>query len=192
MRLAGTAIFAAAALLVSPAQADCLSDIKTILASSLTSGPYATELTSEAGGMTITAEVLPPNALHSKTIMADTTMEVTVLDGRAWMDMGQGWREMPATTAASFLEGFQGAAAMLEGVTAEQCLGTQIVEGRDLLVFKYDITISSIPSKATMYVDPATRLPVVVESLSDVAGTSTDTRATYRYDPTLTTTAPAP
>lgn len=193
MRITGPTALLLAALVAGPAQADCLEDIKTILANSLTSGPYAMEMTSEAGGMTINAEVVPPKAMRSKTVVADTTMEVTVLDGKAWMDMGQGegWTALPDTMADTMMAGFQGAAEMLDSVTAEECLGTQNVDGRDLLAFKYDITMSSVLSKSTMYVDPASRLPVILDSVSDVGGTRTDTRAVYRYDPTITVVAPA-
>lgn len=192
MRIAGTTALLLATLVAGPAQADCLEDIKTILASSLTSGPYAMELTSEASGLVINAEIVPPGSMHSKTVTADATSEVTVLDGRAWMNMGAGWTELPDTTADAMMAGFRAADAMLDSVTGETCLGTQTIDGRDLLAFSYDITMATVLTKSTMYVDPATRLPVILETQSEVGGKSTDTRAVYRYDPTIKVVAPTP
>jgi hypothetical protein len=193
MRIAGTTVLFLATLVAGPAQADCREDIKTILASSLTSGPYAMDLTSEAGGFSITAEMVPPDAMHSKTVMAESTSEMTVVDGQAWMNMGagSGWTALPDTVADSMMAGFQAANDMLDSVTAEECLGTQTVDGRDLLAFRYDITMSTLVTKSTMYADPATRLPVILETQSDVGGKSTDTRAVYRYDPSIKVVAPA-
>lgn len=191
MRIAGTTVLVLATLIAGPAQADCREEIKTILASSLTSGPYAMDMTSEAGGIAIAAEVVPPNAMHSKTVMADATSEVTVLDGQAWMNMGSGWTALPDSTADAMMAGFTAAEAMLDSVTAEECLGTQTVDGRDLLAFRYDITMTTVLTKSTMYADPATRLPVILETQSEVGGKSTDTRSVYRYDPTIKIVAPA-
>ena len=192
MRIVGTTALLLATLIAGPAQADCLEEIKTILASSLTSGPYAMDMTSEAGGLAIAAEVVPPNAMHSKTVVSGTTSEVTVLDGKAWMNMGTGWTALPDTTADAMMAGFTAAEAMLDSVTGEECLGTQTVDGRDLLAFRYDITMATVLTKSTMYADPTTRLPVILETQSEVGGKSTDTRAVYRYDPTITVVAPTP
>lgn len=191
MRIAGTTVLVLAALVAGPAQADCREDIKTILASSLTSGPYAMEMTSESGDFSIVAEVVPPSAMHSKNVVAGTTSEMTVLDGKAWSDAGSGWTALPDSVAAAAMVGFQAADIMLESITAEECLGTQTINGRDLLAFRYQMTMSATTTKATMYADPATRLPVIVETQSEVGGKSTDTRAIYRYDPTIKVVAPA-
>lgn len=193
MRIAGTTVLVLAALVAGPAQADCLEDIKTILASSLTSGPYAMEMTSESGDFSIMAEVVPPSAMHSKNVVAGTTSEMTVLDGKAWSDAGtgRGWTALPDSVAAAAMAGFQAADIMLDSITAVECLGTQTIDGRDLLAFRYEMTMSAVATKSTMYADPATRLPVIVETQSDVGGKSTDTRAVYRYDPTIKIVAPA-
>lgn len=192
MRIAGPTVLFLAALVAGPAHADCREDIKTILASSLTSGPYAMDMTSEAGGLTLTAEVVLPSAMHSKTVVAGTASEMTVLDGKAWMNMGTGWTALPDNTADAMMAGFQAANDMLDSITAEECLGTQTVDGRDLLAFRYDITMATLLTKSTMYADPATKLPVILETQSEVGGKSTDTRAVYRYDPSIKIVAPAP
>ncbi len=195
MRIAGPTALLLAALVAGPAQADCLEEIKTILASSLTSGPFAMEMeaTEESGVMTISAEFVAPDSMHTKVVFGTTTMEATVLNGRAWVDMGtgEGWTEYPENMSDTMMATFQGATAeMLDSVTAEECLGTQNVDGRDLLAFKYHSKEDSILVKSTLYVDPVSRLPVITETQSNFDGISTDMRAVYRYDPTIKVVAP--
>lgn len=187
MRIATLAAIAAISF-AAPAQADCLGDLKAILTASLTAGPYVMELTSSS--MTMTAEVVPPGAIHSKTVMPAMTQEMTVLDGKAWMKMGETWTAMPDAMATQVSTGINGAAAMVDQITATECLGTQNLEGKDYLAFKYDFALSGAETKSTLYVDPTTRLPAIVVGSATFGGETTDTRATYRYDPSITVSAP--
>lgn len=171
-----------------PAQADCLSDLKAVLAGSLTGGPYVMELTTD--GTTMTAEVVPPSAIHATTSFGDATQEMTVLDGKGWMRVGETWTQMPDTMAAQMTTGLEGAAGMIDQVGDAECLGTQNLEGKDYLAFKYSFAMSGVESSSTLYADPATKLPLVILGTSTAAGKTTDSRATYRYDPSLTVSAP--
>lgn len=171
-----------------PAQADCLADLKSVLTGSLTGGPYVMELVSD--DMTMTAEVVPPASIHATTHIGGATQEMTVLDGKAWMQMGGTWTQMPDTMAAQMTAGVSGAAGMIDQVAGAECLGTQNFEGKDYLAFKYDFAMSGMESSSTLYADPASKLPLLVLGTATAAGKTTSTRATYRYDPSVTVTAP--
>lgn len=181
-------IAAAAIAVAAPAHADCTADLKAILTGSLAAGPYVMEMTTDQ--MTMTAEFVPPGALHALTNIGGATQEMTVTGGKGWMKIGANWTAMPDTLAAQMTSSIAGAAEMMDQVTLPQCLGTQNFEGKDYLAFKYDFAAPGVETSSTMYVDPATRLPAIVVGTSTAAGKTTDTRATYRYDPTVTVTAP--
>lgn len=179
---------ATATLFAAPAHADCLGDIKDILARSMTSGPYVMEMT--AGDMTMTAEVVPPSAMHSTATLPQMTQEMTVVDGKAWMKAEGTWTALPDAVAEQVAAGLKGAAGMLEQIAAPECLGTQNLDGKDYLAFKYNFAATGVETTSTLYVDPASNLPAVVVGTSTAAGKTTGTRATYRYDPAVTVTAP--
>ncbi len=178
----------AALSFAAPAQADCLSDIKDILTRSMTSGPYAMEMT--AGDMTMSAEVAPPNAMHSTAALPTMSQEMIVVDGKAWMNAGGNWTALPDSVAAQVTAGLNGAAGMLEQIASPECLGTQNFEGKDYLAFKYTFAATGVDSTSTIYVDPATNLPAITVGTSNAAGKVTDTRASYRYDPAIKITPP--
>ena len=187
MRIATLAALAAISL-TAPAQADCLADLKAVLAGSLAGGPYVMELTSD--GTTMTAEVVPPSAIHATTSIGGATQEMTVLNGKGWMRVGESWTQMPDTMAAQMTTGLEGAAGMLDQVGDAECLGTQNLEGKDYLAFKYSFAMAGVESSSTLYTDPATKLPAIILGTSTAAGKTTDSRATYRYDPSVTVSAP--
>ena len=178
----------AAIAFAAPAQADCLADLKSVLTGSLTGGPYVMELVSD--DMTMTAEVVPPASIHATTHIGGATQEMTVLDGKAWMQMGGTWTQMPDTMAAQMTAGVSGSAGMIDQVAGAECLGTQNFEGRDYLAFKYDFAMSGMESSSTLYADPASKLPLLVLGTATAAGKTTSTRATYRYDPRVSVSAP--
>lgn len=189
MRIATLAAFATLALAV-PAQADCLSDIKDILNRSMASGPYAMSVDSPE--MKMTSSVVPPGGFHSTIETAGLKQEMIVLDGKAWSNMaGQGWTAMPEAVAAQITSTVLNVAAMNEQIKAPECLGTQNVDGRDLQTFKYEISMMGVDSTNQLFVDPATGLPAIVETKATVGGQTTETKAVYRYDPTITISPPA-
>ncbi|CAN7612837.1 hypothetical protein LJR016_004615 [Devosia sp. LjRoot16] len=187
MRIATLAALSAIAF-AAPAQADCLADLKSVLTGSLTGGPYLMELVSD--DMTMTAEVVPPASIHATTHIGGATQEMTVHDGKAWMQMGGAWTAMPDSMAAQMTAGISGAAGMIDQVAGAECLGTQNFEGKDYLAFKYDFAMAGVESSSTLYADPATKLPLLILGTSTAAGKTTATRATYRYDPSVTVSAP--
>jgi hypothetical protein len=189
MRIATLAAFAAIAF-AAPAQADCLSDIKDILNRSMASGPYA--MTVDSPEMKMTSNVVPPGAFHSTIETGGLKQEMIILDGKAWSNMaGQGWTAMPDAVAAQVTSTVLNVAAMNEQIKAPECLGTQNVDGRDLQAFKYDMSMMGVDSTNQLFVDPATGLPAIVETKATVGGQVTETKAIYRYDPSITISPPA-
>ncbi len=182
------ALAVAAICLATPAMAACVDDVKAVLAGSLDGGPYALELTSD--DTTMTAEVVPPGAIHARTSFAGGTQEMTVVGGKGWMQMDGKWTPMPDALANQMSLGIEGAASMIDQIGNTRCLGMQNFEGRDYLVFAYDFASTGVETSSTLYVDPGTRLPAIVVGSSTAGGKTTDTRATYRYDPGITVSAP--
>ncbi len=188
MRIATLAAFAAVAF-AAPAQADCLSDIKDIVNRSMTSGPYSMSI--DSPDMKMTSDVIPPGSFHSKMDIAGTSQEMIIVDGKAWSNMaGQGWTAMPDSVAAQVTATVTNAAAMTDAITAPECLGTQNVEGRDLLAFKYDMTFMGVDSTNQMFVDPASGLPALMQTKATIGGQASETKASYRYDPSITISPP--
>lgn len=189
MRIATLAAFAIIAF-AAPAQADCLSDIKDVLNRSMSSGPYA--MTVDSPEMKMTSSVVPPGGFHSTIETGGLKQEMIVLDGKAWSNMaGQGWTEMPEAVAAQITTTVLNIAAMNEQIKAAECLGTQNVEGRDLQAFKYDLSMMGVDSTNQMFVDPASGLPAIMQSTATVGGQTSETKASYRYDPSITISPPA-
>lgn len=194
MRLSLLVALAASPLLSAPAFADCADDIRDIMARSIASGPYhmETKVTSPAGDVSMTGEIVPPTGMHVKTVTAGQTTEMTFIDGKGWMQMAGNWTELPPEMAGTMTEAFSPKSLeVLAGITDAQCMGEKAIEGGNALAFSYAYAVSGIDTVTTLYADPATRLPVRLESKADVAGMKTETVATYRYDASITLTAPA-
>jgi len=194
MRLSLLLALAASPLLAAPAFADCADDIRDIMARSIASGPYhmETKVTSPAGEVSMTGEIVPPTGMHVKSVMAGQTTEMTFIDGKGWMQMAGTWTELPPEMAGSMTDVFSPKSLeVLAGMTDPQCLGEQNIEGGKALQFSYAYAVAGVSTVTTLYADPATRLPVRLESKADVSGMKTETIATYRYDPAISLSAPA-
>ncbi len=177
-------------LLAGTAQADCLGDIKDIVTRSMNSGPY--EMTVDTADMKMTSNFVPPGNFHSVMQMEGMSQEMIITDGKAWSNMGgQGWMAMPDAVAAQVSETVLNVDAMLGGIKSPECLGNQNVDGRDLAAYKYDMSMMGVDSKNTLYVDPATGLPAILETTSTIGGQTTETKASYRFDPSITISPPA-
>lgn len=183
------ALFALAAIaLVSPACADCVGDLKASLTRSHDSGPYAVELVSDH--MTMTAEIVPPNDIHATLLAAGAPQEVTIIAGKGWMKVDGTWTSISDMLAAQMAGDISQAVRTLDQVGTTQCLGEQSFEGSDYTTFKYEVTAAGAASSATIYVDPATNLPAIMLVTEQVAGEAHDTRASYRYDASITISPP--
>lgn len=193
MRLSLILALTVTPLLSAPALADCTSDIKDVLVRANASGPYRMEtvVAGSAGDMTMTAEVIPPTAMHSTTVTDGQTIEMVFADGKGWMNLAGTWSELPPDAATEMTKSFDPEFIESLGTIQEaKCLGTVTIEGKDYLGYEYTFAMEGMSSVSKMYVDPATTLPARMEAVSEISGGKTDTVVTYTYDPSVTVTAP--
>ena len=194
MRIALALLAGTAALAATPAFADaCVDEIKAAMGKAMTSGPMKMESTiSGATAMTMTGEIVPPANMHAIVDTAGQVIEMTILDGRAWMNMSGIWTELPAATAKQMADGFNMANIdTLEAMVEPQCLGTTNVEGKDLKSYTWKLDVEGSSTVNRAFVDPASNAPVRMETDVTAAGAVTNVVVKYTYDPTVTVTAPA-
>lgn len=176
-------------LLAGTAQADCLDDIKDIVTRSMNSGPY--EMKVDTADMQMTSTFVPPGNFHSTMKTQGTVQEMTIVDGKAWSSIaGKGWMALPDSVAAQVSQTVLNVKAIVGGITSPECLGNQNVDGRELTAYKYQLTMMGVDSNNTLYVDPAMGLPALMETTGTIGGQTTETKASYRFDPSITISPP--
>ena len=177
-------------LLAGTAQADCLTDIRDIVTRSMNSGPY--EMTVNTADMKTTSNFVPPSSFHSTVETGGVSQEMVISNGKAWSNTGgQRWVALPNSVAKQVSDSVLNIDTIVGGIQSPECLGNQNIDGRDLATYKYRMTMMGVDSENTLYVDPATGLPAMMESTSTIGGQTTDTRASYRFDPSITINPPA-
>lgn len=195
MRIALALLATAAAFAATPAFADaCVDEIKAAMGKAMTSGPMKMQSTINGGGtnMTMDGEIVPPANMHAVVVTNGQTIEMTVLDGKAWMNMAGAWTELPAEAAAQMTAGFNMANTdAMDAMTEPQCLGTTNVEGKDVLSYAWKLDVDGNATVNRAYVDPANGAPIHMETDVTTQGVTTNVVVKYTYDPTLTVTAPA-
>lgn len=194
MRLALTLLASAVALAATPAFADpCVDEIKAAMGKAMSSGPMRMESTiSGATAMSMKGEIIPPANMHATVDTAGQVIEMTILDGKAWMNMAGAWMELPPETAAQMAAGFNMAnTAALDTMTEPQCLGTTNVDGKDLKSYSWKLDVEGSATVNRVLVDPANNAPVHMETDVTAAGATTNVIVDYVYDPSITITAPA-
>jgi hypothetical protein len=177
------------------AMADCKDDVIAVMDRSTLAGPYRTVAAMIAGErrITITSDVVPPGDLRVSTTVDGNTRDMMKIADRVWLNEGQGWRDAPPAVAAQVQKMASQAKSVEPSVVNDvDCLGTQAVDGRDVLVYSYKIdTPGGKGSSSNMlYVDPASRLPkrVVVEGRVGPVKSRTD--MTYVFDTAIKLQAP--
>ncbi|HEY9012671.1 MAG TPA: hypothetical protein VIN06_16815 [Devosia sp.] len=195
MRIALALIATAATFAVTPAFADaCVDEIKAAMGKAMTSGPMKMESTIVGGGtnMTMNGEIVPPANMHANVVTNGQAIEMTVLDGKAWMNMAGAWMELPADAAAQMTAGFNMANTdAMDAMTEPQCLGTTNVDGKDVLSYAWKLDVEGNATANRAYVDPAIGAPVHMETDVTTQGVTTNVVVKYTYDPSVTITAPA-
>lgn len=194
MRIALTLLAAALAVTATPALADpCVDEIKATMGKAMTSGPMRMESTiTGSTQMTMKGEIVPPANMHAVVDTAGQVIEMTILDGKAWMNMAGMWTELPAAAAEQMAAGFNMANTdMLDTMTEPQCLGTTNVDGRDLKSYAWNLDVDGTATVNRVFVDPASNAPVRMETDVAASGAATNVVINYTYDPSITITAPA-
>ena len=185
-------------ILVSPAAATepdtaCVSQIKQIMADGEQGGPYelTTLVDSPYGDTSTVAEYLPPQGLHMRTEMNGGVFEYTYLDGKGWTNFGSAWTDMDPAMVAGFAKVFDGSALdIYDHLSNAQCFGPLVYENRPVLKFTYTYDNGTGPIENEFYADNATHLPAKVVTVSKTADATITVTSTYRYDDSITVTAP--
>jgi hypothetical protein len=194
MRIAFSLLAAAIAVTATPVLADpCVDEIKASMGKAMTSGPMRMESTiTGATQMTMKGEIVPPGNMHAVIDAAGQVIEMTILDGKAWMNMAGMWTELPAAAAEQMAAGFSMANTdMLNTMTEAQCLGSTNVDGKDLKSYSWKLDVDGTATVNRALVDPSNNTPVRMETDVTAAGNATKVVVNYTYDPSITIAAPA-
>lgn len=194
MRLAPIALVAAASLLATPAIADdCADEIKAVMAAAMNSGPLHMEstITAPETTMTMSGDMVPPKNMHMNVDTNGQAVEMVILDGKAWMNVGGNWTELPEDAAAEIAKSFDLAdTSSLDAMTDAQCNGTVTVDGEDYLSYQWNLIVEGADTVSAILVDPENEVPVHMETSVTNNGTETTVEVDYTYDDSITVTAP--
>ena len=194
MRISLAFLATAAAFAATPVLADpCVDEIKAAMGKAMTSGPMRMESTiTGATAMSMKGEIVPPANMHAVVDTAGQVIEMTILDGKAWMNMAGTWTELPAAAAEQMAAGFNMANTdALDTMTEPQCLGTTNVDGKDLISYAWKLDVEGSSTVNRALVDPTNGAPVRMETDVTAQGAVTNVVVDYVYDPAVTITAPA-
>ena len=194
MRISLASLATAAAFAATPALADpCVDEIKAAMGKAMTSGPMRMESTiTGPTSMSMKGEIVPPANMHAVVDAGGQVIEMTILDGKAWMNMAGIWTELPAAAAEQMAAGFNMAdTSALDAMTDAKCNGTTTVDGKDLLSYSWNLDVDGSSTVNRAFVDPASGAPTRMETDVTAAGAVTNVVVDYAYDPAVTVTAPA-
>lgn len=194
MRISIAFLATAAAFAATPVLADpCVDEIKAAMGKAMTSGPMRMESTiTGATAMSMKGEIVPPANMHAVVDTAGQVIEMTILDGKAWMNMAGAWTELPAAAAAQMTAGFNMAdTSALDAMTDAKCNGTTNVNGKDVLSYSWNLAVDGSTTANRAFVDPANGAPTRMETDVTASGAVTNVVVDYTYDPAVTITAPA-
>ena len=194
MRIALAFLVTASAFAATPVLADpCVDEIKAAMGKAMSSGPMKMESTiSGATQMSMKGEIVPPANMHAVVDTAGQVIEMTILDGKAWMNMAGTWTELPAAAAEQMAAGFNMANTdALDTMTEPQCLGTTNVDGKDLKSYAWKLDVEGSSTINRALVDPANGAPTRMETDVTASGAVTNVVVDYTYDPAVKITAPA-
>ena len=194
MRISLAFLATAAAFAATPALADpCVDEIKAAMGKAMTSGPMRMESTiTGPTSMSMKGEIVPPANMHAVVDAGGQVIEMTILDGKAWMNMAGIWTELPAAAAEQMAAGFNMAdTSALDAMTDAKCNGTTTVDGKELLSYSWNLDVDGSSTVNRAFVDPASGAPTRMETDVTAAGAVTNVVVDYAYDPAVTVTAPA-
>jgi hypothetical protein len=187
-------ILAAAALLAlsTTAQADCKTDIQTILKSLENSGPYSIEIKTESGGekVEMTGKIILPDSVHMKS----DAFEVVMTPNGVWMAQGGLLKKLPDNMREK-IKGMveQGMRLGAQAVDNAECVGSADFEGQSYALYKYDASIDLLgitsKSKVAMYVkDDGKPEWMLVDG--EAMGFKSKTRQRITFDDSITISDP--
>jgi len=125
------------------------------------------------GPLKMTVDYVLPDRLHQtvQIIVEQRAIDAVLIGAKAWANEGDGWREAPADIKDELERQLTDVAEETsEQVAGFECLGRELIDGRELAAYKAqegpkDMSpdaASKAPTNETVrivYVDPATGLP---------------------------------
>ncbi len=179
-------------LAATAAQADCKSEVQSIMQGMESSPPYRVEIEMTSGDTTskMQGEAILPGSVH----MTSDQMEMVMTSNGVWMGKPGKMQKSPPEMAEQ-MKGMikQGMNMGVSGIEATECLGVIEFEGGTYEQFKYKLntTFMGIATKASveLYVNEDKR-PVWMIIDGEAMGTKSLTKQHITYDDSVTITDP--
>jgi len=183
---------ASAVVLMDPDPVKCAANLGWAMRQAQKAGPVRTvaQVTLKGQVMQITSETRAPNVYRNISPRPGGTIEVIMIDGKAWRNDGDGWVFFPhsADETQKFV---QLSLAMFAPPFQEvACLGVRAIEGRSLLAISYKHQDSGQTSRTTAYFDPQTGLPAAVSLDGTSKGAPVHIETAIEFDPDMAIDAP--
>jgi hypothetical protein len=161
--------------------ADCGNAIRMVLHQAMTAGPYSIVTTSKTGDevQETVAQMIPPNAMHTRSETGGQVTEMIVLDGKGWMNFDGTWSELPEAMAQGMAEVLTAEAA--PDMIDPQCNGDVIVDGRSSTSYSFGTKAGEATSTTTIYMDTNSWLPWRMLSSGKVGDVTVKTVTNYTY-----------
>ena len=179
-------------IISTPAHADCLAEVQTIMQNHMKAGPYHVTMESDAGGAKRAMEIdaILPSSFHMK----GPKMEFIMLKEGVWMNTGGKWMTMPAAMSGMVEQNIKiGIAAGMKAISNVQCEGAQPIEGQTLNKYEMDSSGQAmglnVSTHVTMYAS-GKGLPQIMVVDGEAMGHKSHTVQHITYDPSITITAP--
>ncbi|CAM5764865.1 hypothetical protein LMIY3S_01291 [Labrys miyagiensis] len=170
------------------ARADCVADFTAIMQHGREAGPFRVDGEASVGAlhMETVTEVIVPDTAHLLVSTSRGDQEVIIVGDRAWGKVKGLWLALDEGTMRRMHSDYVAAGILYsDGARNIECLGGKVVDGVSYVAFKYDAAIANFTVPMTVYVDPASRLPVRTEGSVESGGDTARFSATYKLDPAL-------
>ena len=169
-RLATTLVLLAAT--AAPALADCRGEVAAAFEKQRQAKAFrmSTVQVTEQGPMSMTVDYVLPNRMHQtvKFIAKQVQLETILVGLRAWVNEGQGWKELPSDDVAPIIDQVRESVAQPpKDLSNYICDGRTKLDGREYIAYRADDTSKKVePGKNVpdapvrmLFVDAETGLP---------------------------------
>jgi len=194
MRLvSGLAAFCLSMLAV-PAFADCAGDIRAALDRVNAVGPYSITSVSKMGEsvQTMSGEFDPPRAMHSRSDTDGEVIEMTLLDGKAWMSLDGTWTALTPEMAEGLSQMMVPSDLKDVDMLDPQCKGEVVVDSHTYLDYSFRTSVQGMSAQTRILVEPGSGLPEILTTNQVVGQTATETVIKYQYGISIQIEAPQP
>jgi len=179
-------------MLAAPAFADCAGDIRAALDRVNTVGPYSITSVSRTGEsvQTMSGEFDPPRAMHSRSDTDGAVVEMTLLDGKAWMKFDDTWSELTPEMAESLSQMMVPSDVAVIDMVDPQCKGEAVVDSHSYLDYSFGTSVPGLNAQTRILVERGSGLPGLLTTRQQVGTTATETTVKYQYGISIQIEAP--